>query len=45
MPYRKVGPRRHLHLEDVMTYKARLNAQRQRALQALADDLQEMGLD
>lgn len=45
LPYRKVGPRRRLHLEDVMTYKARLNAQRQRALQALADDLQEMGLD
>ena len=45
LPYRKVGPRRRLHLEDVMAYKARLDAQRQRALAALADDLQEMGLD
>ena len=45
LPHRKVGPRRRLHLEDVLTFRARLDAQRQAALQALADDLQELGLD
>lgn len=45
LPYRKVGPRRRLYLDDVMAYKARLDAQRRAALQALADDLQAMGLD
>ena len=45
LPHRKVGPRRRLHLEDVLTYRAGLDAQRQSALQALADDLQELGLD
>ncbi|WP_084542940.1 helix-turn-helix domain-containing protein [Deinococcus murrayi] len=45
LPHRKVGPRRRLYLEDVLAYKARLDAQQQEALQALADDLQEMGLD
>lgn len=45
LPHRKVGPRRRLYLEDVLAYKARLDAQRQQALQALADDLQELGLD
>ncbi|BDP43786.1 excisionase (plasmid) [Deinococcus aetherius] len=45
LPHRKVGPRRRLYLEDVLAYKARLDAQRQTALQALADDLQAMGLD
>ncbi len=45
LPHRKVGPRRRLYLEDVLAYRARLIAQRQAALQALADDLQEMGLD
>ena len=45
LPHRKVGPRRRLHLQDVLSYRARLDAQRQAALQALADDLQELGLD
>ena len=45
LPHRKVGPRRRLHLEDVLTYRAGLDAQRQAALQALADDLQDLGLD
>ena len=45
LPHRKVGPRRRLHLEDVLTFRARLDTQRQAALQALADDLQELGLD
>lgn len=45
LPHRKVGPRRRLYLEDVLTYRAGLEAQRQAALQALADDLQELGLD
>lgn len=45
LPHRKVGPRRRLYLEDVLAYKARLDAQRQLALRALADDLQELGLD
>ena len=43
LPHRKVGPRRRLHLEDVLAYRARLDASRQAALQALADDLQNMG--
>ena len=45
LPHRKVGPRRRLYLEDVLTYRAGLEAQRQAALQALADDLQDLGLD
>ena len=45
LPHRKVGPRRRLHLEDVLTFRARLDTQRQAALQALADDLQELSLD
>ena len=45
LPHRKVGPRRRLYLEDVLAYKARLDTQRQQALQALAGDLQALGLD
>ena len=45
LPHRKVGPRRRLHLEDVLAYRTRLKQTREDALQALADDLQEMGLD
>lgn len=45
LPHRKVGPRRRLHLEDVLAYKAGLDAQRQAALQALASDLQELESD
>lgn len=45
LPHRKIGPRRRLYLEDVLAYRARLEGQRARALQALADDLQDLGLD
>ena len=45
LPHRKVGPRRRLYLTDVLAYRARLDTQRQQALQALADDLQDLGLD
>lgn len=45
LPHRKVGPRRRLYLADVLAYKAGLDAQRQAALQALADDLQDLSLD
>ena len=45
LPHRKVGPRRRLHLEDVLAYRTRLKQTREDALQALADDLQDMGLD
>lgn len=45
LPHRKVGPRRRLHLEDVMAYRTRLDQVRQDAMQDLADDLQELGLD
>ncbi|CAM3801905.1 helix-turn-helix domain-containing protein [Deinococcus saxicola] len=45
LPHRKVGPRRRLHLEDVLTCRTRLDQTRQDAMQALAEDLQEMGLD
>ena len=44
LPHRKVGPRRRLHLEDVLAYRTQLEAVRRDALQALADDLQELGL-
>lgn len=44
LPYRRVGNRRRLLLTDVLAYRRRLDRQRQDALQALADDLQDMGL-
>lgn len=45
VPFHRVGARRRLRQDDVMAYKKRLDAQRQQAIQALADDLQDMGLD
>ena len=45
LPHRKVGPRRRLFLEDVLAYRARLDAGRQEALRALGADLQDLGLD
>ncbi len=45
LPHRKVGPRRRLHLEDVLAYRARLDQTRNAAMQDLADDLQDLGLD
>lgn len=45
LPHRKVGPRRRLHLEDVLAYRARLTQTREDAMQALADDLQDLRLD
>ncbi len=45
LPHRKVGPRRRLHLEDVLAYRDRLDRTRNEAMQDLADDLQDMGLD
>lgn len=44
LPFRKIGPRRRIHLQDVLSYKAKLDAQRQEALQELADELQDLGL-
>lgn len=45
LPHRKVGPRRRLYLEDVVAFKAGLDAQRRLALQTLADDLQDLESD
>ncbi|MDV6376576.1 helix-turn-helix domain-containing protein [Deinococcus arenicola] len=45
LPHRKVGPRRRLHLQDVLAYRERLEQTRRDALQDLADDLQDLGLD
>ncbi|MFK7602342.1 helix-turn-helix domain-containing protein [Deinococcus sp. SM5_A1] len=45
LPHRKVGPRRRLHLADVLAYRERLDRTRGEAMQALADDLQDLGLD
>ena len=45
LPHRKVGPRRRLHLEDVLAYRTRLDQTRTDAMQDLADDLQDLGLD
>lgn len=45
LPHRKVGPRRRLHLEDVLDYRVRLDQTRTDAMQDLTDDLQDLGLD
>jgi len=45
LPHRKVGPRRRLYLQDVLTYRAGLDTQRQTTLQALTNDPQDLRLD
>lgn len=45
LPHRKVGGHCRLYIEDVLAFKAGLDAQRRLALQALADDLQDQEAD
>lgn len=42
LPHRKVGARRRLYLEDVLAYKAGLDADRQADLQAFSEELQDL---
>lgn len=44
LPYRKVGTRRRVRYQDVLDYKRRVDAERERALDALAAQAQELGL-
>lgn len=40
IPYRKVGAHRRIRMEDVMAYKARIDAERERVLDQLVADAQ-----
>ena len=44
LPHRKVGTRRRVRFQDVLAYKHRVDADRERALDALAAQAQELGL-
>ncbi len=45
IPYRRVGNRRKVHLEDVLRYKQRDDQVRQQLLDDLAREAQALGLD
>jgi excisionase family DNA binding protein len=44
IPYRKVGNRRKLNLEDVLAYKKASDAERRKALRALVREAQELDM-
>jgi excisionase family DNA binding protein len=44
IPYRTVGPRRRVLVADLLTYKAREEAQRHRGLDELVAEAQKLGL-
>ena len=44
IPYRKVGTHRRIRYEDVLTYREKMYKDAEDALQALADQAQELGL-
>ena len=44
LPHRKVGTHRRIAFLDLMAYKQRMDAERRKALQALADQAQELDL-
>ena len=43
IPYREIGNPRHLQLEDVVTYKIRIDQEREAVLDELAREAQEQG--
>ncbi len=44
LPHRKVGKHRRIRLEDVMAYKAKIDAERETVLDELAREAQELGM-
>ena len=44
IPHRKVGRHRRVLMEDVMTYKAAIDAEREAVLDRLAAEAQEQGM-
>lgn len=44
IPYRTVGPRRRILVEDLLSYKAREEAERHRGLDALVAEAQKLGM-
>jgi excisionase family DNA binding protein len=44
IPFRKVGTRRRVRFQDVLTYKQTIDAQREQALDALTAQAQELGM-
>ena len=44
IPHRKVGKHRRIRMEDMMAYKAAMDAERERALDQLAAEAQEQGM-
>lgn len=45
LPHRKVGSHRRVAVEDLMKYASDMHAQQRHALQRLADNAAELGLD
>lgn len=45
LPHRKVGSHRRIALEDLLTYAQKMRAQQTKALDRLADNARELGLD
>ena len=44
IPYRKLGKHRRIRMEDVMAYKTSIDAEREKVLDRLAVEAQELGL-
>jgi uncharacterized protein YbjQ (UPF0145 family) len=45
LPHRKVGSHRRIALEDLLAYAQNMRAQQASALERLADNARELGLD
>jgi len=45
LPYRKVGTHRRVALEDLLAYAQEMRANQEKALERLADNARELGLD
>jgi excisionase family DNA binding protein len=45
LPHRMVGSHRRIAFEDLVTYAKKVRARQQSALQRMADEAREMGLD